>query len=828
MKLTELQTRLDEFDGKIAPADSGAPSMDIEDMRRGVAELERALLQKEKDLASLREQRERENKLKASIVKLENRISAVRDGAKQYEDEGLGRDAHAVYVEAVRLSEALEELKKQLLDARKAGIGRLETDAAALGEKTGQLESKFADLVKLADEKDREAHIEDGYTPEMRAVLLKLRAADFFLSKGLHEHDSLIARGKHFERTQEILNALPSEPEALRSIAAGMQKTEISKYLQRVREMKAALRARLGDLRSLISEGIDNKDITGVEDLPLTYALAKRRRNGDNQGFYARLWALNLLLLSDPNANPRLTTKVRSLLGVINDATANGDPEVLKNRRFAAEARRFLLLAGRGVIRRFLEEQHNGLKTEEDYVSLGKALHTNRYRLLQLAVNLPRLFDLSLTTRFERLYQRRTRRKTVHRVTIYQQMAQTDDLEDLPDIPPDQLDDMFPMRYCEGALAVRQFEERRVEQREVGREQHMEAQEYLLDVSPSMYPGYGSGNRWLVRNAIMLAALNSFSVDATIHGAREFPNLLFFRLFGMSVDELHAVASQDQAFLILKRFLTLQEQINGTNIQQALLKAFEDIKGAAGRHRSLRDAKVVLVTDGESSMHLPTLQTAQQDQDTAIVVHVFAVEKPNSDLKKLSQSSGPGRAFYYDIPSDACQRYAALPPYGRAEEFSPVYEEPEFGSEEEKQQFESTVSRMCDEIDTIGRELRKTESRSEETEGEALRTILHSLQTSRAVPRYEEDRIGRPDDRRTRKSRRVQDILTTMETVTDRYSADGEAMTMLRHMSRERAILPRELIEIFKRTGIPELQRTIVKYRTDVWPKLETSRKRAV
>ncbi|MBI2638287.1 hypothetical protein HYW83_01715 [Candidatus Peregrinibacteria bacterium] len=806
--MEDLQKFHDELTRYADTVTSGTP---IDQLRSDVGRFERALADLEEQIVARRVQKGKENELGKLIEGLELRTKEIRDEAKILEGDQLSHEAQRIYMRAEELAEMLAKLKKKLFEDRKQELPALQKETAGLDREVAGLEDQYAQFLAGLESEDIRAMEEDRLPDPLRRILLLKRMADFYIARGSSECSSLRKRGRYFEQAMRALRDIPDEE--YMTWAQGWDRRKAQDFVATVKHTKLELRERIREVHHSMSEGLVDKTSGGRDELNLVVAMRDKWKAENPDEFYKRLWTLHMFL-NNEHADKRMLEKVRSLLTFISRQSPDANAEV---HRYANEARRFLLRAGNGVIRRFFEERFNGLETEDDYARLGRALYdSNRpFGLLQLAVNIPRLFDLSLSTRFGRITDKRIRRKRVNEVTMHPEMETTDCPDDLPDVPPDEFDPGWLQRLAEGDLAVVRYEDQKLEEEEVGVERQMEAQEYLLDVSGSMYVNqFGHPvQRWLLRNAIFLAALNSYSVDATVKDTKEFQNLLFLRLFGDRVGDLMVVRNQAEARRFLDKYMSYHDApLGGTDIQLALETAFADIKGAKGFHRSLKEAKVVIVTDGESELNLFDLLQAQDVKGTRIVTHVFAVENQNPGLKELSRSSGPGKAFYYFIEDAGDEQYVDLPPYGTPEEFSPVYPEPSFSSEAERARFEAEVDRRCDEIVEL---MRQGEDRKDDAERE-LREDCDTL--------FEQAPLGRIEEawspKMERKSRRVIDVLGVASEITDDYTSPGEAMALLRHVLRKRAVLKQELHDIATVPLTDESRAAVVKYQDEVYPKL--------
>jgi len=825
MKISKVQQELADVRAAMTP---GTP---IEEKRAARKRFEKLRDEIKRELLSLEEQANKENELKERIAKLERSAQDIRDEAKELEAIDLSSRAHQLYLDANDVLIQIKELHAQVLTEWKQNYDKLSHSTGMLESRVQNIEEEFQNLLHIINEKESIAREEDEYPPRLRAMLNTQRTAEFLIKKGFAEHDSLAERAHYLERAQQILAQLPSS-----DTDAQLKDLDPKIYMPLIAETeryKTAVRIALQEIHHLTSEHIVDTDNAGTE-LPLAYSVFNQWRKGDKNAFYARLWALNLLLLKNPNQDTPLQQKVRSLLNVINRDRELNSVE-LEEKQMAAEARRFLLMAGNGVIRRFLADQFNGLRSESDYARLGRALYDPRdpygLSILRIAVNLPRKFDLTLANRFEGLYEKRLVRTPSSAVSAHPEVRFTDDLDDLPDVPPEELDRGWEVELLAGELSCVNYVERTMQTTEVGRQQYVEAQEYILDTSESMFAqGYSRypNKRWLLRNAIFISALNTYSVDAAANNSTEFKNQLFFRFFGSEVHDLNAtqateygvsyplpvqrfpLRTTDDAYAALKLFMQYNPNGGGTQLQEAILQGFRDIQSAKGATRALRDAKLVLVTDGDSELTIDQLIQAQQIKDTRTVVHVFALEQENPDLRELSDMSGPGQAFYHFIQHAGDGNLQAMPPYGTKEEFSPVYSEPKFASDAERNTYEERITEMCREILEAHRKERTETAETAKIRSRELDALMHARRPG----------ATHKNAALSRKSQRMRDIFNTMHALHDDDRTDAESMELLRELGSARGVLFKDVKAICESPGEKETQEALKRYKEEILPKL--------
>ena len=818
--LTDFQSELEQFERQIIEA-----ALPPEELQTALDRYEKLLARFQAELEEREVQNAKEEKLHQVLKHLEYRISTVYDEAKELESGALQKEAHTLHHQASRLMSTLEALKEQLLKKRAGDFLQCQEEARQIEKEVSALEAHHKDLLRKLDLEDQEASLEDEYPEKVRLILALGRGAEYYLRKGVKEYEHLDRRGEWLQSAQSILKVLPETPPVWNSPSGAIRQdyqVKIEAFCQKVTAMNQLVRSHLQDIHHLISEGIQDKDMEGAE-LSLPYAMGKHWKAGRKEEFYRRLWAMNFILLQDPSAPKELRTQVRGLLEWINGNT----PEKNEIRRYANEGRKFLLLAGNGVIRRFLEESYDGLKMERDFARLGQDLSAQdppqHLYLLQLAVNLPRLFDLSLNDRFGKIYEQRIRTKRVLHLSSYPEMRVTDDMEDLVDVPPEDLKQGWEMELLQGELPIVIYQEQTMDQVEVGHEKRVEAQLFVLDASGSMYVNemHQPVKRWLLRNAIFLSALNTFSVDAAVKHQKKFENILFKRMFGSQVGPREQVKDVDQALVELKLFLNYAGNWGGTDLQGAIEQAYADIKEAKGGQKALKEATVIVVTDGVATegFNIHDLLKAQKIEGTQVVTHVFAIEQENEDLRRLSRESGPGKAFYYFIKNAGDASLVAKPPYGTAEEFSPVWRQPLFKSPEEGMEFESEITTRCEGIMKTVRKIRDQSGQQHKGYAKELEKLLYPGGAPQES--YEQDKNPREAERRKRRTARVKDILNVLPQLTDEKIHKGEVMELFRSLCKPRAVLPRDFRRILEASGDVNLRQLTQFYREKVYPRLE-------
>lgn len=817
-RATTLEAEMQEFLRRLDQEEGLTP----EEVEAAVSAFEARFESLRAQVELQRLEEEKEKGLGKQLRDLEAKTRRIRQEAKELEATELRAKAHELLVRAEQLERALGNLSREMLHQRQQGLPALREQARKLEEEFQGLDRDYNALLAALNKKEQEAQLEDRIDSKVRLALLYWRAGLYYAKEARKECEFLSRRGALFEKAQAMMVSISEDSEFYRS--NGMTREWSAQFTREVSSTKADVRGHLQDLHHLVSEGLKEKDLDGKE-LALPFAMTQCWERGDAEGFYRRAWALHFLVMNGDEVDPKLKERVRSLMQLVNGPTPPGKEQ---ERQYAAEARRFLVMAGNGVIRTLLEENYNGLKRDEDYARLGQALHDPRppswLYLVKVAVNLPRLYDLSLNDRFESLYETRLKQSPTRQVSPHPVVRLAEEWDDLQDVPPEELTRLWEQRLMDGDLPMVTYEEQQWDEVEVGRERTVEAQEYLLDVSASMI-NQGSGRRYWLRNAIFIAALNSFSVDARTKGLTNFENLLFFRTFGEVIGPLQVVRSQAEALAYLKTFLDHTGVEGDTLLQEALMTAYGDIAEAKGAERALKDAKVVVVTDGGAGLDLQALLAAQQVEGTAIVTHVMAVEHENPELRELSRQSGPGKAFYHFIQNAGDPALMATPPYGKKDEFPALWNPPAFRTREEAERFNASVRQLSRDTTTDFKRARgkredQASTRAREWGGLFMRGGMMPGQAA-----YED--VPNPTERnlRERKMFRMRDQLAFLQILIQKRGHElneAEAMELLRQLAMERAVLPRDLKPLMTTSAEPRWVDRYRQFIQDCLPKIQS------
>jgi hypothetical protein len=170
---------------------------------------------------------------------------------------------------------------------------------------------------------------------------------------------------------------------------------------------------------------------------------------------------------------------------------------------------------------------------------------------------------------------------------------------------------------------------------------------YVCDASGSMH-----GARARFRDAILIAELNN--LRAKVRQGQPF-DPLYFSFFNDSPTELIRVDSAAGASRQIEKLFRHSPAEGQTDINLALLSAFDSIRFAQGRDPYLARATVVLITDGEDRVDQELIRRTRVPMGSLdISLSFISLGEENPDLKALvqEQRARGGRAFYHHL-SDA-------------------------------------------------------------------------------------------------------------------------------------------------------------------------------
>jgi Mg-chelatase subunit ChlD len=201
-----------------------------------------------------------------------------------------------------------------------------------------------------------------------------------------------------------------------------------------------------------------------------------------------------------------------------------------------------------------------------------------------------------------------------------------------------------------GRQAVRAFVERPSAPKP---QRRSSARIYVCDASASM-----QGARARFRDALLLAELESL----LLREHRGLPvDPFYYCYFDDRMGPLQRVDDGTTALRHVDRLLASTPASGRTDINLALLAAFDAIVQARGRDPALARASVVLITDGEDAIDPDLILRAREPLRTlSISLSLVSLGQENPALRRLAQSQQRQRqrAFYLHL-SDADLRWAS-------------------------------------------------------------------------------------------------------------------------------------------------------------------------
>lgn len=244
----------------------------------------------------------------------------------------------------------------------------------------------------------------------------------------------------------------------------------------------------------------------------------------------------------------------------------------------------------------------------------------------------------------------RTLSRLVRHPTAHLTLERAESVDDLPvaivEDPRTLLLDL-----ASGRLLARRF----VEHREVRQESTVlrgEARFFLLDGSSSMHnPPLEARAR--VRDSILLAELSS-AMRRIERSGKHRPVSLRFRYFTNTVDHAVDVRTMEDAVAAIDLVMTTP-RFGGTNIEEALLKCFDDIRHAVVDDPDLAHAQIVLVTDGEAPVsELRIAEARSRIDELPIRVSVIALGQENDAIREIVvRQRAEGAVAFYQHFGDA-------------------------------------------------------------------------------------------------------------------------------------------------------------------------------
>lgn len=302
------------------------------------------------------------------------------------------------------------------------------------------------------------------------------------------------------------------------------------------------------------------------------------------------------------------------------------------------------------VARREIDSLRGNPKISEAFITESDRFLSRECHDATLAASLAAdgWFEVGVTLSPVRVVEHELRARTVRHPTQDLVLRPAERVEDVPDAL---IEDprLLLLDLATGRLLARRYmrEELYPVSQEVLRGDAVRI--YLLDGSGSML-----NSRGRMRDAVLLAELATLR-QRLAEGARV---VLFFRYFDEKLHPTIKVDSAQTAVAAIDHVLGAV-RAGGTDIQQALLASFDQIREARRHDPELARAQIVLITDGEAAVDESVLWEARQRvRDLPVAVSIIALGEENPALCALAakQRARGERVFYHFVADDELDR----------------------------------------------------------------------------------------------------------------------------------------------------------------------------
>lgn len=453
-----------------------------------------------------------------------------------------------------------------------------------------------------------------------RVVDLELAAVDHLLAAARLESEVLSRRRRLFEAARQVLldaNAALT----LDAQAVSLRTRAISSEITRLDRLEAA----------------------GVEfDVGLAHQARTAVTRGEEERLLAVIAAIDHVARSSGDTAMRRISR-RGVFALFGDVRALAEED-----RTASLTRSAEQVFGADVCARVGEayERARGAKSregrghEEERAYVGGSAHE---QTLAAALAVDGAFDLGGTLSPVRVTRERLTTRRVPFPAPALALVPAESVEDLPDALIDDPRTLV-LQLATGRLLARRYVLEEVH-RSTQIVMTSEVRVFLLDGSGSML-----GPRARVRDAMLIAELAT--MRRRLEHARDVRTALFFGYFTEAVGEITRVDSSKGVEQAITQVISTV-RIGGTDIQRALVAAFELVAAARGDDKELARAQVVLVTDGEAAVDEAVVLAARESAggDLPIGVSVIALGTENPALRGLvaRQRARGERAFYHFV-----------------------------------------------------------------------------------------------------------------------------------------------------------------------------------
>ncbi len=466
-----------------------------------------------------------------------------------------------------------------------------------------------------------------------RVVLLELAAVDHLLDAGRAEHEVLARRRRLFEAARQVLldaaAALPLDPGA-------------------VTERKRAILTEILRLDRFEAAGVDF-------EVGLVHQARTAVVRGEEPRLRAVVAALDHVARSKGDAAlrklaRRATREVFGDVRAIDDATKRASLEQSAEEHLGGDVCARVKKAyesARAANDALRSNDARLAAAERSY--LGEGAHE---ALLSASLAVDGAFDLGGTMSPVRVVKEHTSLRRVPYPAKALALVPAETVEDLADAI------IEDPRTLVLQLATGRLLSRRYVVEEVKRTTRVvmtsEVRVFLLDGSGSML-----GARARVRDAMLIAELATLA--QRLLNVRDVRTALYYGYFAEEVGAIVKVDTPKGTERAIADVCTTV-RAGGTNIEAALLAAFEVVAKARATDPELVRAQVVLVTDGESNVSEAAIVAARElaSGEVPMGVSVVALGAENQALRGLvaRQRAKGERAFYHFVDDETLEAMA--------------------------------------------------------------------------------------------------------------------------------------------------------------------------
>lgn len=518
---------------------------------------------------------------------------------------------HAVLVRAEGALEPVDEEEREELAELVAG-----TDDLVVAPPLARVRGTESARDPSTDERTND--------PE-RLVELELAAVDHLLRAGADEREVLSRRRRLFEAARQVLldaaAALPLETGA-------------------VEARKKAILVEIMRLDRLQARGVDF-------EVGLVHQARTAITRGEEDRLRAVVAALDHVARSSGDAGlARLSRRavgrvfgdVRALRDETRSESLDRSAEECLGSDVCALVKHTYEAAYRERKSRVVDKKDDVLRAELDYLAPGAEKAT-----LTATLAVDGAFDLGGVLSPVRVV---TEHRSTRRVPFPAPALALVAAESVEDLPDALIEDprTLMLQLATGRLLARRYvlEEVKRTTRVV---MSSEVRVFLLDGSGSMI-----GPRARVRDAMLVAELAT--LGRRLIARRDIRTSLYFAYFTDSVGPVVRV-DHPRAVESAIREVIGNVRVGGTDIQSALIAAFDLVGKARGSDKDLAKAQVVLVTDGEAAVDEAAVIAAREvaGGDVPVGVSVVALGMENPALRGLvaRQRAKGERAFYHYV-----------------------------------------------------------------------------------------------------------------------------------------------------------------------------------